>query len=356
MLDKSRHSLLRAVVPVALVALLATACSSGGSSGDARVAGDVAPSPTPDPECPLTGLGPEKVADLERPAVGLKIENSPQARPQAGLESADIVFEEIVEGGITRFLAIYHCGTATKAGPVRSARYDDARIGGPFTKLLAFSGANAIVLAHLREEGMVLVEELTDPPGLYRDPPGSTDVHSLYGDIKKLRRDAIRADLGPPPERTFMFSEEVNAASKKARAIAINFMATNTVEYRWEDDAWARYEAGLPFMTEAGTQISVPNVLIQEVTVNNSSTIVDVAGNPSPDINLLGRGRALLFRDGRVVKGRWIVQEEGAVPVYQTKAGEPLEFAPGPIWIELVPSPDGTVKGSFSFSKKLPVQ
>lgn len=318
-----------------------------------------ASSPTPhvpDPTCPLTGLPPSNPASLERPAVGLKIENSPQARPQAGLENADVVFEEIVEGGITRFLAIYHCGSATKAGPVRSARYDDARIGRPFTRLLAFSGANAIVKAHLQSEGMILVEELTDPPGLFRDPPGALDVHSLYANTKRLKKDAIRAELKPPKADVFTFSEDLEAKSKKARLVSINFTASNTIEYRWENDSWARYEAGVPFMTEVGEQVSVPNVLIQEVTINHSSTIVDVAGNPSPDINLLGSGKAVLFRDGRAVKGRWTIEKEGGAPEYVTKAGDPLEFAPGPIWIELVPAPSGTVKGSFSFSKKLPVQ
>lgn len=345
-------------LPAALlvVGLLGAACSGGDDPTVPAGASAPSPSPVPDPECPLTGLPPANVAYLERPAVGLKIENSPQARPQAGLESADIVFEEIVEGGITRFLAIYHCGSATKAGPVRSARYDDARIGGPFTKLLAFSGANSIVKGHLQSEGMVLVEELTAPPGLFRDPLGSSDVHSLYANTRRLKKDAIRADLEPPTDRVFNFSEETDAKSKKARSVSINFSASNTIEYRWENDSWARYEAGLPFMTEAGEQLTVPNVLIQEVTINHSSTIADVAGNPSPDINLLGTGKAVLFRDGRVVKGRWTIKKEGAGPVFETRAGDLLEFSPGPIWIELVPSPTGTVKGSFSFSKRAPVQ
>lgn len=336
-------------------ALFAGACSGGDPEPAPQSAEEPAPSPTPDPECPLTGLTPADADVLERPAVGLKIENSPQSRPQAGLEEADVVFEEIVEGGITRFLAIYHCGTTTKAGPVRSARYDDARIGGPFTKLLAFSGANAIVKSHLQKEGMVLIEELTNPPGLYRDPPGSTAVHSLYANVKRLKKDAVKANLDPPATRTFNFSDTPSAKSKKARYLKLNFMASNTIEYRWEDDAWARYEAGAPFMTQSGEQIAPPNVLVQEVTVNHSKTIVDVAGNPSPDINLVGTGKALLFRDGRVVKGRWIIKKEGALPVYETKTGEPLEFAPGPIWIELIPSGSGTVRGAFAFSKKAPL-
>ena len=96
-------------------------------------------------------------------------------------------------------------------------------------------------------------------------------------------------------------------------------------------------------------QIAVPNVLVQEVDVNNSATIVDSAGNPSPDISLKGRGRAFLFRDGHLIKGMWTIKKEGDAPSFTTRSGRPLPFAPGPIWIELVPSKDGAVKGSFSF-------
>lgn len=329
-------------------ALLASACSGSASEPQAD---EVVPSPSPteEPTCPLTGQGPVGAVDLARPAIGLKIENSPESRPQTGLEAADVVFEEVVEGGVTRFLAIYHCGKAVKAGPVRSARFDDANIGGPFTRLLAFSGANGIVKAHLQEEGMILLEEGSE--GLFRDPPGATSVHALFAHTERLRKAARKAKLAPPDD-VFAFADEVTQESKKARLVTINFTERNMIEYRWEAGSWARYEAGAPFMTAAGPQIAVPNLLIQKVDVNNSSTIVDIAGNPSPLITLQGSNKALLFRDGRVVKGTWTISKEGKAPTYATRAGEPMEFAPGPIWIALVPSGKGTVEGSFSFSKK----
>ena len=286
----------------------------------------------------------------DRPAVALKIENSPQARPQTGLEEADIVYEEVVEGGITRFLAIFHCGSAQQVGPVRSARFDDPKIAKPFTTLLAFSGGNAIVENELAEQAMVVVDEDTPGDGLYRVPEGVLNVHNLFANTVRLRRLAQKAGVPPPPALRF---GELQDGARKAKSISINFMATNTVEYRWAGDAWQRFEAGAPFMTAAGNQLSVENVIVQEVLVNDSDTIRDVAGNPSPDIDLYSSGKALLFRDGKVVRGRWSTDDSGKPTKFTArKTGEPFVLAPGSTWIALVPSPAGSVKGSFNFSKR----
>lgn len=285
----------------------------------------------------------------DRPAIALKIENSPQARPQTGLEYADVVYEEVVEGGITRFLAIFHCGVTEQAGPVRSARFDDPKIAKPFTTLLAFSGGNAIVERELAAQAMVTVDEDTPGDALYRVPEGVFDVHNLFADTDRLRRLAQKAGAGPPPTLRF---GELQDEARKARNISINFTSTNTIEYRWANGRWQRFEAGVPFMTATGEQLSVTNVIVQEVVVNHSTLIRDVAGNPSPDIDLHSSGKALLFRDGKVVRGRWATDDSGSPTVFTArKSGDEFVLAPGTTWIELVPSPDGSVAGSFSFSK-----
>ncbi|MGH2730801.1 MAG: DUF3048 domain-containing protein [Actinomycetota bacterium] len=334
------------VCGVIVVLLVASGCD-GGDDPTVAVTPSPSPSPTPDPTCPLTGMDPPPEVDPERVAVAVKIEDSPLARPQSGLEDADLVFEEIVEGGITRFMAIYHCNDVKQVGPVRSARFDDPKLAYPFTRVLAFSGGNDIVEKELAARKLFTIDEDDADGGLYRIPPGVLEVHNLFGDTRKLRALAP-ARLEPPKPDVFKFGE-LAEGHPKARRVTVNFTAGNTIEYRWEGKSWRRYEAGEPFFTEAGDQIAVPNVLIQEVEVNHSPTIVDSAGNPSPDIRLTGSGRALLFRDGRVVKGKWTIRKELAPPKYTTKDGEPVVFAPGPIWIELVPSKKGVVKGSFSF-------
>lgn len=337
----------RAGAAVAAVLLLATACSGGDDDTVAQPSPSPSPSPEPDPLCPLTGEEPGRGVDLDRPAIAVKIEDSPEARPQSGLESADLVFEEVVEGGITRFMAIYHCGESEKVGPVRSARFDDPKIAYPFTRVLAFSGANDIVGSELVKQKMLVLDEDTAEGGLFRDPPGSTDVHSLFANTEKLRAQA-KPGHKPPEDDIFVFGN-IKGRAKKARSVTLHFTSSNPIEYRWEGKSWRRYEGGEPFFTSVGDQIAVPNVLVQEVKVDNSNTIVDAVGNPSPDITLSGTGRALLFRDGQVIKGKWRIPKEFGPASYRTKAGIPFVFAPGPIWIELVPSKAGEAKGSISY-------
>jgi hypothetical protein len=302
--------------------------------------------PKPEPaRCPLTGEPPPHDIDLDRPAVAVKIENSPQARPQHGLENADIVFEEIVEGGITRFMAIYHCGSSKDAGPVRSARFDDPKIARPFTRVIAFSGSNGLVNKELEKRNMIILNEINQQGAFFRVPPGVLLVHNLFVRTEVLRNDKRVRKVDPPLADVFTFGDVPKGATR-ARRVRVNFNASITIEYRYREGAWKRFEDG-PFMTARGSQIAVPNVLIQEVGVHNSSRLRDSAGNPSPKIDLKGKGRAFLFRDGRVIKGTW--QMKNGRPYYRTRSGKDFVFAPGSIWIELVPSKKGEVKGAIAF-------
>lgn len=337
---------LRILAILLCLALVGLACSGDegdGPSATAQGQGGEAP-----PVCPLTG----KEADpevVERPAVAVKVENSPEARPQSGLEDADIVIEEIVEGGITRFMTIFHCGDAKRLGPVRSARFDDANIMKPFTRAMAYAGSNDFVDEELAKNDVISVLE-GESDALFRDPPGSTDVHSLFTKTQAIRSEVEKEELATP-ETDFIKHGELpdGSTGKKTRTITINFNASNTIEYRWGGKGWQRWEAGVPFESATGGQITTPNVLIQEVEVNNSKYITDVVGNPSPEISLGGKGKAVLFRDGRAFSGVWNTPQAGEAPTFTTKGGEEFVFAPGQIWWELVPSAKGDVKGSFSF-------
>jgi hypothetical protein len=334
-----------------MCALLAAGCSGESGKLSATEAADETSSREPaEPEpttCPLTGEDPPRGVALDRPAVAVKIEDDPVARPQSGLDKADIVFEERVEGGITRFLVIYHCGDSKHAGPVRSGRFDDPKISKPFTPVLAAAGSNAIVDKEIKRRKLFYLTE-DNSKALFRDPRGSVSVHSLFANTKKLRTFAEKKDVEPPPHGVFLFGS-IKGDSKKARRVTMNFTDDNTIDYRFKRGLWKRYEAGEPFIAASGKQIAVPNVLIQEVRVDNSR-IVDSVGSPSPRIRLQNAsGRLLLFRDGRVIKGRWTKGDVAEPPIYKTKDGEPITFARGPIWIELVPSRKGEVKGKLSF-------
>ena len=338
----------RILVASLLVLGLGLAACSGSDDPEAAPSPEESSSP-PKPEepvaCPLTGEDIPNGIRGSRPAVAIKVENSPQARPQSGLEKADLVYEELVEGGITRFMAIYHCGESTKVGPVRSARFDDPRLALPFTRVLGYSGANAIVIRELKKNKVVSLHEENGGKAFFRDPPGSLDVHTLFANTEKVRSRAPKKVEGP--QEIFEFGPP-GGKGKKARSVSVTFGSANSIEYRWRNGAWRRFEAGTPFKVASGKQIAVPNLVVQQVRVSPDPHITDVAGNPSPDISLEGKGKALLFRDGKVFKGKWTMQGKEATPRFTLAGGDEMTFETGPIWIELVPSKKGAIKGSIT--------
>lgn len=304
--------------------------------------------------CPLSGVEPSDESRLDRPAVAVKVENAAVAYPLSGLEDAEIVYEELVEGGVTRFMAIYHCTDSRKVGPVRSARIVDPAIMTPITRVLAYSGANRPVLEALEEADIVSIDEdvAIDTSALQRiERPGISSEHTLYASSPALRRLARRSYDDPPPDGLFAFGD-LEGRSRRAATITINFNPSNTISYEWSEDGWLRFEGEQPFVMESGDQLEVENVLIEEHVVNFSDTIVDVAGNPSTEIeDVTGSGPAVLFRDGRAIRGSWTREELEGPVVFETRAGDEMVLAPGSVWIELVPSDAGDIKGSFDYAR-----
>jgi len=327
--------------------LLLGACSgdNGPAEGPAAAGGEAQSGADATPASCINGRAAPD-AKIDRPAIALKIENSPEARPQSGLQDADVVYEEIVEGGITRFMALFHCGDSAKAGPVRSARFDDPKLALPFTSVLAYSGSNSIVDKELTKRDIVSLNELNAGDAFFRIPEGSTDIHSLYADSGEIRSQA--PDKVESPDGGIFTFGDVPGDAPEVRSVSLNFTDGNTIEYKWGGGAWRRFEAGEAFVTSGGDQIEVANLVIQQVKVDNSEKIVDPAGNPSPDILLKGTGKAVLLRDGHAIKGTWKITKEGTAPVFRTRSGDPFPFARGSIWIELIPSKEGDVKGSFA--------
>jgi hypothetical protein len=304
------------------------------------------------PKCPLTGEEPADEALLERPAVAVKVENAAVAYPLSGLEKADIVYEEAVEGGITRFMAIYHCRNASKAGPVRSARLIDPAIMTPTTRLLAFSGANQPVVDALRKADIVMIQESDAGAAMRRVPrAGITAEHTLYANSAKLRRLGADEFKEAPPGDSFGFGE-IGEVGRRARSVTINFSGATEIVYTYDDGRWLRTQNGSPFETESGKQIAVDNVLLEEHRVVFSRSIVDAAGNPSIEIaDPTGSGRAVLFRNGRAIRGRWIRESVEDAVRFETSSGDPMMLKPGTTWVELVPSGKGDVKGSFTYER-----
>lgn len=331
------------VAAAAVIAVLAVLSFTGNAPKPIQ---DIVDKVTGKPEpCPLTGeLRKGGKGALDRPLLAVKVENTDDAYPLAGLERADVIYEEPVEGSITRFAALFQCRDAGRVGPVRSARTTDPKILLQFSDepLLAYSGANTKVAAALEQAGVVSLTETSASEAYVRDESRSAP-HNLFVSVKKLY--GIAQEKGVEfsvPEAIFRFDEEVPAPSKRRTSATVAFSPSNIVGWAWSNDGWVRELDGEPMLAENGTPIAVDNVVIQEVVVTDSN-IVDVAGFPSPDVKLIGEGRAWILRDGRLVVGRWRRASRGDITVFETKAGEEIALAPGTTFVQLVPKDDGEV-------------
>ncbi len=320
-----------------------------GALDDVPVLGEAL---APDPECPLTSLDPDRASRVERPAVAIKIENNPVAYPLSGLEHAEIVYEEPVEGGLTRFMAIYRCTDSPQAGPVRSARIVDPPIMSPYTRILGAAGGNDIVMDALDEAEIVTIDETKGGDAMTRvDRPGITSEHTLYADTAAVRQLGRKQFDEAPPDDLFEFGD-LQGTGRRARAVTLTFSAGTVVTYEWNGRRWDRSDGDAPLANETGEQIQVDNVIIEEHTVEHSDRLSDTLGTPSPEIaDVTGSGRAFLFRDGRVFAGRWTRESEDEPVRFETRSGDAFVLHPGTTWIELLPDKQGDVKGSFSIAR-----
>jgi hypothetical protein len=320
----------------------------GGAVGVLAVTGNADKVPglgglvKPPATCPLTGVEPASGKVPDRPALAIKVENLPEARPQAGIESADVVYEEPVEGGITRFIVLFQCHDSKRVGPVRSARFTDVDILPQYgtQTLFGFAGGAPPVEQRIQDSGLndVNFQQPKAEHAYVRDPNRSAP-HDLYTSTGGLYR-AGGTDGGKPDE-VLQFSDDLPAPAKRASKVELNF--SNTADVFWTfakgKGRWVRsYDTG-PADLENGHSISATNVVVQIVKLKDTG-IVDAAGNPSPEVVATGKGKCLVFRNGRVVRGTWSRPKLHDVTTYEDAKGNEIPLATGTTWIELFP---GTV-------------
>ena len=288
--------------------------------------------------CPLTGLEAGEGRTVpERRALAVKIENISVSRPQVGLQAADIVYEQPVEGGITRFVVVFQCGDAARLGPVRSVRESDPMILVQFgSPLFGYSGGIPQVKQSIRAAG-VLDVGIDEAPEAYELDPNREAPHNLYTSTRALYRAGRGGrDL---PDPVFTFDEDLSSqGARRAREVHVNFSPESDVlwRYRRGQDRYLRFHGSEPHTLEDATQVSATNVVVQVVVVRSTGRL-DPRGTPVPEPVLIGRGSAFVFRNGRVIQGRWIRESRGEITRFEDRQGNEIALAPGTTWVELFP-------------------
>lgn len=314
---------------------------------DAPVRGDRNGPPKPDVPLvwPLTGVGTERVA--QRPAVSVKIENSVAARPQRGLVEADIVWEEVIEGGITRFVATYHSKIPDAVEPVRSVRPMDPAIVAPLGGILAFSGGQGPFIAATEREGTQTVIMDDGDAGFTRDP-ARVAPHDVIGSVPTFLEQADRRRTSPPPAQ-FAYAREVGEGSapqagKPAREVDVRLSPAQRSVWTWdpENKRYLRSEGSAASVTADGRRHSARNVLVLSTYVFDTKW-VDPSGAPVPEHRLAGSsGDGTLASMGHSISVRWSKKNHRAPIVLELPDGKEAQLDPGNTWIELVPQRSGS--------------
>lgn len=293
------------------------------------------------PVAPLTGLPAPDPALLPRPALIVKVDNADyQARPQAGLNQADVIVEEQVEGGVTRFATIFHSQDAPQVGPIRSARSTDIAIAGPLGRpLFAFSGANDVFLARIRAANLVDLSYDWHSE-LYTRVPDRPAPDNIFTPTSTL----YSADPGEsePPQPLFTYRAEGDALADTAERVpGVSYAfggAGVPTAFLWnaEEGGWARFQNGTPHVDTDEVQFTPANVIVQFVDYVDTG-LVDLAGTPVPEASLVGEGDVWVLTDGHLVGGRWKRDTLEEPTRFLDADGEPIALTPGQTWVALVP-------------------
>ncbi len=295
----------------------------GQMDPDTLLFGPLAPLPTATSGTfPLTGLPGSSAA----PAVVVKIDNSSKARPQAGLNDADVVIEEEVESGITRFAAIFH-STDAVVGPVRSGRTTDLSFLHSLGRAgLVYSGANSITDTLLRQVDDVANYSAARSGGFWRQT-GRSAPSNLFADTADFR------SVGSAPPAWFHVGTPT-VAGDTVSTVSVQFPSSSAT-WTWDGAAWLRRQNGTAHVTADGSQVSAANVIVVE-TPRVATGMVDSAGSVVPEFVWAGQGNAVVFTGGQRYEGVWTRSRLSEPAVFTTAEGQVLNIAPGRTWIEIV--------------------
>jgi hypothetical protein len=297
------------------------------------------------PIAPLTGLEVDDAELLARPALVVKIDNVPAARPPIGLNQADIVFEERVEGNVTRLAAIFHSRDAEVVGPVRSTRTTDLEIVSLFPRpIFASSGGNNDVMRQVRSADLADVGHNVSGQAFERDR-GRPAPHNLFTSTQGLYEKGAEGGPYEAPNPLFTYLEdgdELTPGATPAEGAMVSFGGPVISRFTWDEDraGWLREQANVPgdeeltpHMDAADEQLAPTNVVIMEIEYDFSGEL----GRSIPHGVVSGEGPVTVLTAGHAISGRWVRPSFGEPLQLLTDAGDPILLTPGQTFIELPP-------------------
>jgi hypothetical protein len=291
------------------------------------------------PRSPINGLPIDDAEALERRVLAIKIDNHWNARPQSGILEADAVFEIRVEGGLTRFMTVFHSSDSEYLGPIRSGRPSDAALVRPYEAVLVISGGQPWIRAGISGLGVNYIGDVR--PGMFRVSERFAP-HNLYGNTVELRGVADDRGLAdePPPVPLWEFGE-VTEDGEDAAAIRFTFSDTTTTEWVWDGTEYLRHNGGEQsnWVTPEGETEQITSELLIAIVGDQyvASPPSGSSGSSVPATSTIGEGPFFIFTEGRVIEGTW-ARDDASEPFRLADAeGEELVVPAGKPWISVVP-------------------
>lgn len=326
-----RRRLTAVALIVVVSAGLLSAC--GGSKEKASEPASTEPSASPTVAtpvyAPLTGV--EVTAERKHPVIVVKMDNTPASRPQVGVDKADVVVEELVEGGLTRLALFFDSSMPAEVGPVRSLRATDIGVVKPIKATVVASGAAWVTLRRLQA---AKVDLWLDPGAgtagakhFYRVTTRSSPYNLMFA-LAKFAKETKPHTAHPRPLFTFDHDQEW-AGTKLASKIDVGFSYGRHTLWAFRGGAYVNTNPN------SVTPYRADTVIVVRVREGDAG-YTDPAGNPVPETVLTGSGPMVMFHNGTMVKGQWF--KDGRDNPLQFKAnGVDLKVPVGRTWVELAP-------------------
>ena len=353
-----------ATVVLFACALIAASCGGGGDPvavasptatpvpTQATATPPPTPTPTPKPRYwPLTGQLAAADASINRRPLNVRMPNDPNARPQYALNKADVVFEMIVEGGVTRYSAIFHSKDADVVGPIRSYRFSDLQITQMLRGAIVSSGSTVeerdAVTQSIKDGNLISVDAERDFKPYYRVTFRNAPNNEFTG-TPAVREAVSRAGGSAPvdvPALAFLPPGNTDptaggfAGAQAAAKVSIPFQGVWAASFIWDAAAngYRRSQAGVQTVDGDGSgPILAKNVIVMTTDIWATSVIEDSLGSRGLDYRFTGAGPVSVFRDGLRVDGTW--KRAGVLDMFSffDASGTPLLLEPGQSWIQFM--------------------
>jgi hypothetical protein len=311
------------------------------------IPGMIGPDNFPADVNPLTGLVVADPEVLQHRPIAVKVSNIARVRPQSGLNNADLVFEHMTEGTITRFTAVFYTNNAEKIGSVRSGRIIDLEIPIMYDAAFAYSGASGPV--RLLFQGSSFFARIISPDfghGGFERISNPNNPAEFFEDTLFTNTDTLRfilnergQDVPPNFHNGMAFHPDPPAGGTPASSVEVAYRATDAFwQYESGTGRYKRWSDGLPHIdANTGAQLSFQNIIVLGAHHQNTDIVEDSLGSPSIQVQIWGEGPVSIFRNGQRFEGIWRRENPEEMLTFYDFEGNLLPLAPGNSFFQLVP-------------------